>query len=71
MTTGSSMQAMTLTVPPQVRLIAMSRSPKAPTFGEDPLQALRPGHGCPVFGRRAVLRLIRCFGLVVLPVCYV
>jgi hypothetical protein len=37
---------MTLTAPPQARQVSMS--PKAPTFGEHPLQALvGPGHGCP------------------------
>ena len=37
MTTGSSMQAMTLAVPPQTRHVSTSISPKAPTFGEYPL----------------------------------
>jgi len=44
MTTGSSMQAMTLAVPPQTRHVSTSISPKAPTFGEYPLQTLGPGH---------------------------
>jgi hypothetical protein len=33
MTTGSSMQAMTLAVPPQTRHLSTSISPKAPTVG--------------------------------------
>ena len=45
MTTGSSMQAMTFVVPPQIRHVSTSISPKTPTVGENPLQALRPGHG--------------------------
>lgn len=44
MTTGSSMQAMILTVPPHEPHILMSMSPKAPTFGEDLLQALHQRH---------------------------
>ena len=38
-------------------------SPKAPTFGEDAFQSLRPGHGRAAFGRRLVLRLIEGLGL--------
>ena len=44
MITGSSMQAMTLAAPPQIRHFSTSISPKAPTFGESPLQPLCPGH---------------------------
>jgi hypothetical protein len=44
MTTGSSMQAMTFAVPPQIRHFSTSISPKAPTLGENPLQALGPGY---------------------------
>jgi hypothetical protein len=44
MTTGSSMQAMTLAIPPQTRHVSTSISPEASTFGENPLQPLRPGY---------------------------
>ena len=44
MITGSSVQAMTLAVPPQTRHVSTSISPKAPTVGENPLQPLRPGY---------------------------
>ena len=43
MTTGSSMQAMTLADPPQTRHISTSISPKAPTVGENTLQPSPPG----------------------------
>ena len=43
MTTGSSMQAMTLADPPQTRYISTSISPKAPTVGENTLQPSPPG----------------------------
>jgi len=36
---------MTLTVPPHSGHVSISISPQAPTFGENPLQPLRPGHG--------------------------
>ena len=38
MTTGSSMQAITLAAPPQAWQVVMSMSPNAPTFGEYPLE---------------------------------
>jgi hypothetical protein len=64
MITGSSMQAMTLAVPPQTRHVSTSISPKAPTVGENPLQPLRPGHGRMTLNWRLLLLAIRCFGLV-------
>ena len=62
MTTGSSMQAMTLAVSPQTRHLSTSISPKAPTLGENPLQPLRPGHGRMTLNWRLLLLAIRCFG---------
>jgi hypothetical protein len=44
MTAASSMRAMILTAPPQARQMPMSMSPKAPTLGEHPFQALRQGN---------------------------
>lgn len=41
MTTGSSLQAMTLAVPPQTQHVSTSIFPKAPAAGENPLQPLR------------------------------
>ena len=64
MTTGASMQAMTLAAPPQTRHVSTSISPKAPTFGEYPLQPLRPGHGRMTLNWRLLLLAIHCFGLV-------
>ncbi len=63
-TTGSSMQAMILAVPPQTWHVSTSVSPKAPTFGENPLQALGPGHRRMTLNWRFLVLAIRCFGLV-------
>ena len=45
MTAESSILAITLASPPHFSQVDTSMSPKAPTFGEDPLEALGPGHG--------------------------
>ena len=45
---------------------SMSISPKAPTVGEHPLQALCPRHRCAAFDRRSLLWRIGHFGLVAL-----
>jgi hypothetical protein len=66
MTTGSSMQAMTLAVPPQTRHVSTSISPKAPTVGENPLQPLRPGHGRMTPNWRFFALAICVFGLATL-----
>jgi len=42
--TGSSMQAITLTAPPQTQHVSTSISPKAPTFGEHALEPLSPDY---------------------------
>ena len=65
-TTGSSRQAITLMLPPHSAHVSIPMLPKAATFGEHQLEALRPGHGCATFGWRLVLRLIRRFGFVAL-----
>jgi hypothetical protein len=54
MTTGSSMQAITLAAPPQAWQVVLSMSPKAPTFGEYPLEPLCPCHGGMALGRCSV-----------------
>jgi len=41
------MQAITLAAPPQARQVFTSMSPKAPTFGEYPLEPLRPAQPFP------------------------
>ncbi len=51
MTSGSSMQAITLAAAPQAWQVSISMSPKAPTFGEYPFEPLRPGHGGVALGR--------------------
>ena len=44
MTIGSSMQAITFAVPPQMQHVSTSTTPKASTVGENPRQPLCPSH---------------------------
>jgi len=70
MTTGSSMQAITFTAPPHALQVSMSISPQAPTFGEHPLEPLRPGHGRMTPNWRLLVLAICVFGLATLtPLC--
>ena len=57
------MQAITLAAPPQARQVFTSMSPKAPTFGEYPLEPLRPAHGGMALGGSSVLWFIGRGGL--------
>ena len=56
------MQAITLTLPPHSVHVSISMSPKAPTFGEHPFQALCPGHRGAALGKG--LRFIQYLDLV-------